>query len=111
MVKTLSSDFLQSKSSYDLFPLRYGSMSPTLKLEGLCDCFLHAIIYLGLLYQYLHMSHVYSFIYCEIFVSFGINITLASEKKLNIFLYCYVIRNSLSNTEIIRSLKVSVSSL
>lgn len=26
-------------SSYDLSPLSYGSMSPTLELEGLCDCF------------------------------------------------------------------------
>ena len=39
MVKTLSSDFLQSESSYDLSPLSYGSMFLTLKLEEFCDCF------------------------------------------------------------------------
>ena len=36
---------------------------------------------------------------------------LLHKKKLNIFLHCYVIRNSLRSTEITRFLKVSVSSL
>jgi len=56
------------------------------------------------------MKHIYCFIYCEIFASFwNQHYICFIEKKMNIFLHCYVIRNSLSSTEIIRSLKVSVS--